>query len=64
MYFNVFSYWRYIYKQIRKVNATQYKSTNVHSDKVLMYIQKLDHFRNTSSSDDGPKLDRRYLGNN
>ena len=29
-----------------------------------MYIQKLHHFCNTSSSDDGPVLDKKYLGNN
>ena len=29
-----------------------------------MYIQKLHHFCNTSSPDDGPKLGRKYLGNN
>ena len=29
-----------------------------------IYIQKLHHFCNTSSPDDGPKLDRKYLGNN
>ena len=29
-----------------------------------MYIQKLYHFGNTSSPDDGPKLDRKYFGNN
>ena len=28
-----------------------------------MYIQKLHHFCNTSSPDDGPKSDRKYLGN-
>ena len=28
-----------------------------------MYIQKLHHFFNTSFSDDGPKSDRKYLGN-
>ena len=27
-----------------------------------MYIQKLNHFSNTSSPDDGPKLDRKYFG--
>ena len=64
MYLNVFSYWRYLYKQIRKVNATQYNSTNAHSYKVVMYIQKLHHFCNTSSPDDGPQLGRKYLGNN
>ena len=64
MYLNVFSYWRYLYKQVRKVNATQYNSTNAHSYKVVMCIQKLHHFCNTSSPDDGPKLGRKYLGNN
>ena len=39
MYLYVFRYWRYLYKQIRKVNATQYDSTNAHSYKVVMYIQ-------------------------
>ena len=34
------------------------------SYKVVMCIQKLDHFCNTSSSDDDPKLGRKYLGNN
>ena len=29
-----------------------------------MYIQKLRHFWNASSSDDGPCLGRKYLGNN
>ena len=28
-----------------------------------MYIQKLHHFCNTSSPDDGPKSERKYLGN-
>ena len=35
----------------------QYKRSS--SYKVVMYIQKLHHFH-----DDGPKLDRKYLGNN
>ena len=54
----------YLSKQIRKVNATQYNSTNAHSYKVVMYIQKLHHFCNTSSSDNGPEFGRKYLGNN
>ena len=29
-----------------------------------MYLQKLHHFCNTSSSDDDPRLGRKYLGNN
>ena len=40
----------------------QYNSTNAHSYKVVMYMQKLHHFCNTSSPDDGPKLGRKYLG--
>ena len=49
-------------EQIRKVNTTQSASINVHSYKVLMYIQKLHHFCNTFSPDDGPNLGRKYLG--
>ena len=30
---------------------------------VYFYIQRLHHFCNTSSPDDGPKSDRKYLGN-
>ena len=51
-------------ESIRRVNATQYNGTNAHSYKVEMYIQMLYHFCNTSSSEYGPKLDRKYLGNN
>ena len=65
MYLNIFSYWRYLSKQIRKVNATQYNSTNAHSYKVVMYREKLHDFCSTSPPpDDGPKLGRKYLGNN
>ena len=54
-----------IYKnKFQKVNAIQYNSTNAHSYKVVMYIQKLHHFCNTSSPDDGPRLGRKYLENN
>ena len=60
MYLNVFNYWRYLLKQIQKVNATQYNSTNAHSYKEVMHIQKLHHFCNTFSPDDGPKLGRKY----
>ena len=31
---------------------------------VVMYIQKLHHFCNTSTPDNGPRLGRKYLGNN
>ena len=37
---------------------------NLDSYKVVMYTQKLHHFCNTSSPDDGPKSGRKYLGNN
>ena len=47
-------------EQIRKVNATQHNSTNAHSYKVVMYIQKLHHFCNKSSPDDGLKLGGKY----
>ena len=47
-----------------KVNITQYNSTNAHSYKVVMYVQKLLYFCNSSSPDDDPVLSRRYLGNN
>ena len=48
MYLNVFSYWRYLQKHIQRVNATQYNITDAHSYIVLIYIQKLQHFCNTS----------------
>ena len=64
MYLNVFIYWRYLLKQIWKVNAIQYTSINAHSYKVVMYTKKLPHFCNTSALDDGPSLDRRYLRDN
>ena len=64
MHLNVISHWRYLWNQIWKVNATEYNSTKAHSYKVVMYIQKLHHFCNTSSADDDPKLGRKYLGNN
>ena len=35
---------------------------DAHFYKVVMYIQKLHHFCNTSSPDDGQKLGRTYLG--
>ena len=37
---------------------------NAHSYKIVMYMQKLHHFRNTHNSDDGPRLGRKYLVNN
>ena len=47
-----------------KVNAIQHTSINVNSYKVIMYMQKLHSFCNTSSPDDGPRLGWKYLGNN
>ena len=48
----------YLWEQIKKVNATQYNSTNALSCKVVMYMQKLHHFCNASSPDDHPKSGR------
>ena len=45
----------------KRYTIQQYRRS---SYKVIMYIQKLHHFCNTSSPDDGPKLDRKNLGNN
>ena len=36
----------------------------MHSYKVVMYIQKLHNNCKTSTPDDGPRLDREYMGNN
>ena len=46
--------------KFKKINATQYTSINAHSYKVVMYTQKLHHFCNTHSPDDGPRLSRKY----
>ena len=37
---------------------------NLPYNEIVIYIEKLHHFCNTSSSDDGPMLGRKYLGNN
>ena len=50
-----------IYWTILKVNATHCNGPS--SYKVVMYIQNLHPFCNTSSPDDGPKSDRKYLRN-
>ena len=63
MYLNILSFWRYLLKQIRKINATQFNSRNAHFYKVVMYVQKLYYMCNTSSPDDGPKMGCKYLGN-
>ena len=39
------------------------KKEIISSYKVVKYIQKLHHFCNRSSPDDGPKSSRKYLGN-
>ena len=52
------------------INRNKYKSKHdslqryrrSSSYKVVMYIQKLHHFCNRSSSGYGPKLGRKYLG--
>ena len=46
-----------------KVNATHCYGTDGSSYKVVIYIQKLHHFYNRFSPDDGPKSSRKYLGN-
>ena len=46
----------------KRYTIQQYRRST--SYKVVMYIQKLHHFCNTSSPDDGPKLGGKYLGNN
>ena len=48
------------------MNITALWNRNVISwrDKLVMYIQKLHHFCNTSSPDDRTKLGRKYLRNN
>ena len=45
----------------KRYTIQQYKCSSTY--KLVMYIQKLHHFCNTPSPDDGPKLDRKYLGN-
>ena len=51
----------YNYKSDEKILKTLYRRS---SYKVVMDIEKLRLFCNTSSPDDGPTLDRKYLGNN
>ena len=62
MYLNVFSYWHYLLNNFKSKRYTLHQS-RCSSYKVIMYIQKLHHFCNTSSPDDGPKLGRKYSGN-
>ena len=53
--------WRLLMKSYKHHTIQQYRCS---SYKVVMYIQKLHHFCNTSFPDDGPKSIRKYLGNN
>ena len=53
-----------IYKTDSKSKHYKIQQYRRSSYKVVMYIQKLHHFHNTSSPDDGPKSGRKYLGNN
>ena len=46
----------------KRYTTQQYRRSS--SSKVVMYIQKLHHFCNTPSPDDGPKLGGKYSGNN
>ena len=45
----------------KRYTKQQYKRS---SYKVVMYIQKLHHFCNRSSADDGPKFGRKYWWKN
>ena len=49
-----------------KINTVPLHPVNKHKTfyKVVMYIQKLHHFCDTSLPDDGLELGRKYLGNN
>ena len=44
----------------KRYTIQQYRCSS--SYKVVMHIQKLHHFCNTSSPDDGPMLSEKYLG--
>ena len=63
MYLNFFSYWHYLYNNFKSKCYTLQRPRRSSSYNVVMYIQKLHHFCIRSTSDDGPKLGRKYLGN-
>ena len=63
MYLNVLSYWHYLWNNFKSKRYALQRPKCSFSYKVVMYIQKLHHFCNTSSADDGPESDRKYLGN-
>ena len=59
MYLNVFNNWHYLLKPIYKQTLyTPTLKTLLHSSN--MQKQKLHHFCNRSSHDDGPKSSRKY----
>ena len=62
MYLNVFSDWHYLLNNFKSKYYTLQRS-RCSSYIVVMYIQKLHPFCNTSSSDDGPKSGRKHMGN-
>ena len=53
IYRNKFKNKRYTLQRYRRSSSYE----------VVMYMQKLHHFCNRSSPDDGPKSGRKYLGN-
>ena len=59
MYLNILATDAINRNKFKKVNATQYISINAYSYKEVMYIQNLQHFCNTYSPGDGPKLGRK-----
>ena len=50
------------YSKSKRYTIEQYRRSSSYD--VVMYIQKLHHFCNTSSPDDGPKLAESTLRNN
>ena len=44
------------------MNATQYTSINTHSYKVIIYMQRLHHFCNIHTLDDGPRYGQKVRG--
>ena len=50
--------------KIWKIKATQYTSIKIHTYKLVMYLEMLHHFCSIHTPDDGPRLGRKYSGNN
>ena len=61
-FIDIFSIIVYLWNNFKSKRYTL-QQPKCSSYKVVMYIQKLHHFCNTSSPDDGPKSARKYLGN-